>query len=663
MFVLASCVMLPTLGWAQTTGTGSYIPPGNYRGTAVPPSPLLLGIYDDDNVQGTFEGDNAWLGRPIDFASIHSGMANEQDFLQSVDYVLNSSGYHALNAAGVADSRLISIPLIWVGASLQSGASGAYDSDYTSVAKVVLSDIPAGPAPGQSIIYVRTGWEQNQGGMPWSASGQETAFQGAFQHFVNAFRAVDTNHRFRFVWCPNVGGDPIAPTYPGDAYVDVIAMDFYYGLNNYTNSPDPDTAFQEMLNPSTGDGLSTVASMASSHGKALAFGEWGVDQDNFGNYVKDFYDWCRSNKCLYATYWNNDGSYPGKISDGSYPETGAMFRHLFDATNYPVEPIAAPVGVAALAGTSSNEVTSSTVTSSTPVTTYFLYKGTTSGGESIAPVATNSSPAFNDTQAAGKTAYYRVGAGNSLSQGYLSAEVSATPHAPGSPPPPDYLAITSTGYASSTTRALEKYAQYSGDTNHPFTGLYNASIVALVKGAQVSPGSGPGLVAGFQNGVTLALASDNRLVGFSRDQYNNQFTATSTIPVPFPPNGSPEWVRADVDARGATTTFYVAPVNGSATPALTSTTWSQLGAPIIGQNNNGIFAPSSEPFSVGGFADGTSQFVGSIYDVIFYVVGTSQGTGEVTVARPRFDQQVTNTVTFTDGYNKAWTVTGPALIK
>ena len=451
--IVTALVLLPSIALSQTTGIGSYVPPGNYQATAVPPSPTQLGFYADDSA-GSFEGVNAWLGRPMDFASIHSGQASESDFLNSVGYVLWSNRYTALNAAGVAGSRLLSVPLIWQGANLSAAAAGAYNADYATVAQIILSNIPAGPAPGQSVIYIRTGWEQNLAGeMPWSATGQEAQFIGAFQQFVTVFRANDPTGRFRFVWCPNVGGDPIMNSYPGDAYVDVLGMDFYYGLNALTNDPDPDTAFQEMLD----NGLTQIAGLAASHGKQLAFPEWGVNQDNFGNYIKDFFDWCRAQGCLYATYWDNNGGYPSEISDGTNPETGAMFRHMWDPANYPVEPIAAPVGVAALAGNATVQITGKPVSSSTPVTTYYLYKGTRSGGESTTPVATSSTPSFTDVQANGHGVFYRMGAGNALSQGYLSAEVSATPRAPSALPlPSDYLAIPVTGYALSNSPGADQ---------------------------------------------------------------------------------------------------------------------------------------------------------------------------------------------------------------
>ena len=639
---LVAGFLAPGLAVAQTTGTGSYVPPGNYLPTPVPPTPTLLGAYADDSA-GSFESVDAWLGRPLDFTSIHTGQASESDFIISVDYVLWSSRYTGLNAAGVADSRLVSVPLIWSGATLSAAAAGAYNADYATVAQKILNDIPAGPAPGQSVIYLRTGWEENLAGeMPWSSTGQEAQFIAAFQQFVGVFRSVDTTGRFRFVWCPNVGGDPIQNSYPGDGYVDVVSMDFYYALNELTNAPDPDAAFQEMLS----QGLDAAAGLATAHGKPLAFSEWGVDADNFGNYVKDFTDWCRAQGCLYVSYWDSDGSYAGELSDGSYPQTGAMFRHLWNPQLYPVEPIAAPVGVAALAGNASNLITANPVTSSTKVTRYTLYKGPASGAESTIPVASSATPSFTDAQPNGAAAFYRVGAGNALSQGYLSAEVSATPHAASALPlPSHYLAVPGTGWASSATPALTALSQASPALN-------TASLLALV-----APQSGPGLLAGFPGGVSLSLGATGQLVGYSRDWFSNRYTATSTLPVPFPADGhTPEWVRVDIDAKGAVTTFYVAPVAGITVPSLTGSAWSQLGAPQTGQNHNGIYDAAAEPFYAGGSPEGAGQLVGAVYDVLFYANG-------VLATHPRFDGRASGARRFEDMQARVWSLAGGAVIQ
>ncbi len=646
IFRMVALAATLTSGWssyavAQTTGTGSYLPSGPSGPTPVPPSPTLLGVYASDS-PGGFEAMDTWLGRPLDFTSIHTGQASEYDFVNSPGYVLQSSQYRGTNAAGVVDSRLVSVPLFWNGGTLDAAAAGTYDADWASVAQTVLTSINGGPAPNQAIIYLRTGWEQNLWNqMPWSSTGREALYIAAFQRFVTVFRSVDTTGRFRFVWCPNVGGDPIASSYPGDAYVDVIGMDFYYGLNSLTNDPDPDAAFQEMLD----GGLTAIANMAASSGKPLAFPEWGINKDGFGNYVKDFFDWCRSNNCLYVNYWDNDGDYASEVSDGSYPETGAMLRHLFNPAAYPVEPIAAPVNLSALAGDHMVTVSGAPVVSSTPVTTYYLYEGPSSGGESVVPVATSSSPYFVDSRPNGQPAFYRMGAGNALSLGYLSAEVTATPHGTSHKPLPDVaLGVPPSGYAQSATASLVALSQAN-------PAMANATISALV-----APTTVPGMVAGFPNGLTLGLDDQNHLVGFSRDYYSNRYTATSTLPVPFPVDGqTPEWVRMDLDAKGATTVFYAARVVGGTMPKPGSPAWSQLGEPVTGQNHNGIYDATAEAFRVGGSSQQGGTLTGTVYDAALYVNG-------LLATHPKFDAQQSGTTRFVDGLSKVWTTGGGAKI-
>ena len=649
---------LPSIAAAQssvsatsTTGTGSYVPPcggmNACAATAVPTGPLI-GVYPGGGQMGLTAAANAWLGRNVDYTLIYGGNASESDFLNSIGFELNADQYSGLNPAGVADSRTLSIPLIWSGATLAAAKAGTYNMDYANVAQQILNDIPDGGPPNQHVIYIRTGWEQNLAGeMPWSAVGVESDFIGAWRQFVKMFRSVDTNNRFQFVWCPNIlGNDSYASTYPGDGYVDILALDFYYGTNIQTEDADPDAAFQEMLS----NGLTSIAQMAKAHKKGLAFGEWGVNKDNFGAYIKDFYNYCVQNNCLYTVYWDSDASYEGELSDGSYPETGAMFRHLWNPATYPVEPIAAPANPTALSGNGQNTVSAAAVTSSsTPVTTYYLYKGAKSGAESTTPVASGSNPSFTDVQANGVAAYYRIGAGNSLSLGYLSTEVSAIPAAPNTTGLNDWMQITSTGYAYTSNTALVATSQSS-------PGISNVSFLALITPS--TSGAAGSLIAGFPTGLTFSIDASNILHAYSEDYYTNRYYAASTAAVPFPAGGTtPEWVRVDMDMVNMVTTFYVMTVTSTALPSLTNKNWNQLGQVIADQtqNHNGFYDQVAEDFYVGQDGSGNSQLIGNIYDMAFYENGAI-------VARTHFDALAPATKSFKDAFGNVWSVVPSAVV-
>ncbi|MBW3656736.1 MAG: hypothetical protein KY444_11590, partial [Gemmatimonadetes bacterium] len=81
-------------------------------------------------------------------------------------------------------------------------------------------------------FYLRFAHEMNGNWYPWSpgVNGNTAAeYPAAWRHVVDLFRQEGA-HNVRWVWSPNVaGGDsaPFAPLYPGDAYVDWVALDGY----------------------------------------------------------------------------------------------------------------------------------------------------------------------------------------------------------------------------------------------------------------------------------------------------------------------------------------------------------------------------------------------------------------------------------------------------
>jgi titin len=94
----------------------------------------------------------------------------------------------------------------------------------------------------------------------------------------------------------------------------------------------------------------------------------------------------------------------------------------------------APLGTTASAGNASATVSWSAPATNggSPVTGYNVYRGTSPGGESGTPVASNvTTTSFTDTGLAnGTTYYYRVAAVNAVGTSAQSSEVSATPHVP-----------------------------------------------------------------------------------------------------------------------------------------------------------------------------------------------------------------------------------------
>ncbi|HEX6245759.1 MAG TPA: glycosyl hydrolase, partial [Polyangiales bacterium] len=272
----------------------------------------LVGVYCGNSVDGVRQFET-WLGRPVDGILGYTGNASWADYDGSVGW-----------AAGVwaaIDRRVFwSVPLIVNGASLAQAGSGAYDEHYRKAAQTLASWRPHEPK-----LYVRTGWEFNGNWFPWNAQGAKAAdFKAAFRRFVSVFRSV--SDRFLFEWNVNIGDVGMDPesAYPGDDVVDIVGMDFYWQTHLPTN---PQQAWSQIVNQKWG--LKWHQDFAKAHGKRTAYSEWGVRYDNAGYYVEQAKLWFEQHQVVYQTYWNADNDYPGKLSSGQYPATGAAYRTAF----------------------------------------------------------------------------------------------------------------------------------------------------------------------------------------------------------------------------------------------------------------------------------------------------------------------------------------------
>jgi hypothetical protein len=270
----------------------------------------LLGVYNENDPNSVLRFEN-WLGRRVDFHSQFVGEASWDDFDGSVGWALGL--YPTLN-------RPIawSIPLIPKGASLADAAKGTYNKHYEIAAQKI------GAARTEATIYIRTGWEFNGNWMKWASQGREADFVAAFRNFTDCFRA--RSDRFAIVWCPNIGQRDPAPSYPGDDYVDVVGLDFYYQPKWDPHGSAEDIWTYMVTRPF---GLQWHLEFSRKHNKPMAFPEWGICADDLGLYVKRAAAWFASSDVIYHAYWDSNADYPGRLSDGTYPAAGAAFRDAF----------------------------------------------------------------------------------------------------------------------------------------------------------------------------------------------------------------------------------------------------------------------------------------------------------------------------------------------
>ncbi|MDJ0391343.1 glycosyl hydrolase, partial [Roseomonas sp. E05] len=284
-----------------------------------------LGVYVGNEPSHLTQSEN-WLGREVDLVHAVVGSASWTDFTSSVSWMINTLW------SGTSDDLFWSVPLIVDdgSASLATAATGAYNDYYRSVAETLASS-----TEGDGPIYIRTGWEFNGDWFAWSAEGNEEAYIEAYRQFVDTFRSV--SDRFVFEWCVDAasGGMDPSTAYPGDDYVDIIGMDFYW-KTEYSGS-DPVKAFEDMAYREYG--LQWLEDFAVAHGKPTAYSEWGVTGDNAAEYIKLVQDWFDSHDVAYQSYWDSNAAYPGLMSDGSDPNSGAAYKAAFSGPSDDTIPV------------------------------------------------------------------------------------------------------------------------------------------------------------------------------------------------------------------------------------------------------------------------------------------------------------------------------------
>ncbi len=332
--VVAGAAMLPAMRVDSTAPAGgASAAPALAAATSSAP-PLAWGLYADSGVRARAQvadfrrATGAPISRVLEFA----GGATWRD-ISRPDWVFNA---HARQGYTLE----LSVPMLprEQPATLARCAAGAYNGYWRSIAQRAVK-------AGAADTSMRPGWEFNGDWYPWSAlgPGQAEAYAGCFRQVVTTMRSV-AGQRFTFVWNPNVSDQkmPAELAYPGDAYVDYVAVDIYdYSWINYRNNNPSDAArraeWDRRLNGSRG--LRFWADFARTHAKPLGISEWGLawraDGHGGGDNVV-FLDGMMSfitdplNRVAYATYFNNPnrGDLRHRISGPGqgFAQAAARFR-------------------------------------------------------------------------------------------------------------------------------------------------------------------------------------------------------------------------------------------------------------------------------------------------------------------------------------------------
>jgi beta-mannanase len=277
----------------------------------------------DDNAFAT------WRGRALD---VGVNWDNRSTWAE----IENPDIYGALSKlgsfAGVLELGTAMLP--GRGASLASDvtfadcAAGKYDSHFMALGQNLVSQ-----RRGDS--FVRLGWEANGDWYAWNASNAASPQQWiqCFQHEVMALRSTAPN--VKIDWNMNAETKTPAsrnPTdiYPGDAYVDVIGVDFY---DNWPALNTDALWNSHYMDESAGGGprgIGAWLAFARSHGKQLSVPEWGIVHapGNCGCggddpvYVDHLYNFFAANaaEIAYEAYFNL-ATTPGDTTFLIYPST------------------------------------------------------------------------------------------------------------------------------------------------------------------------------------------------------------------------------------------------------------------------------------------------------------------------------------------------------
>src|SRR5947208_1241415 len=287
---------------------------------------------------------------------------------------------------------------------------------------------------------------------------------------------------------------------------------------------------------------SAPQNLAATGGNAQVTLTWQAPASNGGSPITNYKIYrgtTSGGETLVATIGNqlsySDGgltngvTYYYKVSAVNNAGEGPQSNEASATPTAPATPPSAPQGLGATAGDATVTLTWSAPSSNggSQITNYRIYRGTTSGGETLKATISNVITYTDTTVTNGATYYYQVSAVNSAGEGPRSNEASATPSPP--PPPPDFgisatpaslsIQIGSSGTSTITLTSLNGFAGTIGLS----TSIACSGLCLVYPTASLNPTSVT-LTAGGSGVSTLTVATS---VLTTPGTYTITITATS----------------------------------------------------------------------------------------------------------------------------------------
>jgi hypothetical protein len=326
-----------------------------------------LGLYDGKFSPSGIETAANWLGSP-------SSIKYAMDFVDATTWAHISDPWQLSKWKKSPFKMIWGVPMLPCGgpstqcktnvSDFNLVASGGADGYYKTLAQNLVS-------AGFGSSYIRLGWEFNGSSMGWSVCNQQGSGPTSWLNdFVPAFRNIVTSMRsvsggsFKFIWNPidtsnsSCPGVHLENLYPGDSYVDVVALDVYDAIGTKISSNV--TRYTDLLNgvgaggyvavspnaingqtfTAQGYGLKWIAAFGKEHKKEISLPEWGLmtTSQNAGGgddayFVTQMADWIKANATGPELFWNTgNGTMPLDIpnyTSGNTPAATAAFKAAF----------------------------------------------------------------------------------------------------------------------------------------------------------------------------------------------------------------------------------------------------------------------------------------------------------------------------------------------
>lgn len=237
--------------------------------------PIRSGMPWRSGVGQAYEPFAQWRGRPLDVYVVWQPHKTWKQIEEANGEVLS----RLRDLPGRLSMGIAMLPRTHPG-QFKECAAGAFDESYRTVAgKLVDWNFHD--------AILRIGWEANGprggdgekgGGYPWGIEGDVDDYIACFRHIVDVMRAASPD--FAIEWTMKKDSEglkrrSIGDAWPGDAYVDIVGIDYYDGYPAYKRRAtwDSDFAAEQDRGPR---GLGAWLAFAKRHGKRLAIPEWGV---------------------------------------------------------------------------------------------------------------------------------------------------------------------------------------------------------------------------------------------------------------------------------------------------------------------------------------------------------------------------------------------------